>query len=134
MTATVRATFPDRKSSVAEPFNQVCHSPDAWERLDSCGRVNIGFIFTYYAGPVPPPDVTVKQTRQHKKRVRAAHDPASPFPQMVGADEVAVALGCSVQHVYALAAAGRLPQSRFDGRIQFAVDGIRDYLRDHEVA
>jgi hypothetical protein len=72
--------------------------------------------------------------RVHKKPVRAVHDPTSPFPEMINAEAVAVALLCSPQHVYAMAAAGRLPHSRRDGRLQFPVDGIQQYLRDHEVA
>lgn len=75
-----------------------------------------------------------KSGKTRKRRARPAYDPASPFPQMVDAKVVAAALNCSIPHVYALAASGRLTHSLFEGRVQFSVDDINDYLRDHKVA
>jgi len=72
--------------------------------------------------------------RIHRKPVRAAHDPASPFRETVDAKQVAAALNCSVQRLYALAAAGRLPHHRDDGRLYFYVLEILEYQKNQKVA
>jgi len=82
--------------------------------------------------PVSEPVPALK--KRPNRRVKPPYNPASPFPQMIDAKEVAAALGCSLQHVYTAAADGRLPHHRYSGRIQFSVDEIRDYIRDHKTA
>jgi hypothetical protein len=133
------------RNTVAEGVNALFWDPDAYRFMCEIvgGQLTLAFLWSWldHSRKRAVAIDTRKKKRRggsahrvHKKPVRAVHDPASPFPEMVDAKEVAKALLCSPQHVYALAAAGRLPHSRRDGRPQFPVDGIKEHLRDHEVA
>lgn len=122
-------------ANLSENLLEAVHSPTPRPFEAELDRPPVDVTeLTQLTGNKPPKRRGGSAHRQHKKPVRPAHDPASPFPETIDADAVAVALGCSLQHVYAMAASGRLPHSRLDGRIRFPVIGIQDYLRDHEVA
>lgn len=103
--------------------------PEVEEALTECARaITAACKFEVFIS------LRMDGKRKRKRRQKPAHDPASPFPQMVDAKVVAAALDCSVPHVYALTASGRLHYSLFDGMKRFTVADINDYLRGHRVA
>jgi excisionase family DNA binding protein len=55
------------------------------------------------------------------------------LPKLVDATVVAESMGCSVKHVYKLAATGQLPHYRIGGLVRFDPDKILAWIQSHEI-